>query len=258
MSNSASSGSTAAVRDEFFDALADARRRTVLQVVYQRSPDELEKDDLARHLAAVTMDTRPAEVTDDDYQGALVDIHHRLVPSLTDAGLLETVDDETVVLGDHPAFDDSLLEGIVSARHDADDATLDAVFRALAADRRRTVLSILAEEDRPLETETLARRVAAREAETAEREVAQERVDEVATTFVHVHGPMLADASLVDYDAETGRVVDVDHPIVDPEWIRPGNAAATATGESATVERHVDDATPATHQLIYRARPRSP
>jgi len=258
MSNTGPSGSTAAVRDEFFDALADTRHRTVLRLVSQQAPDGIEKDELARHLAAVMMDTRPAEVTDDDYRGALVDVHHRLVPSLTDAGLLETVDDEMIVLGDHPAFDDSLLEGIVSARHDADDATLDAVFRALAADRRRTVLSILAEEDRPLETETLARRVAAREAETTELEVAQERVDEVATAFVHVHGPMLADASLVDYDAEAGRVVDVDHPIVDPEWIRPGDAAATATGESTTVERHVDDATPTTHQLIYRAQPRSP
>ncbi|MFA9415643.1 hypothetical protein [Natrinema sp. HArc-T2] len=258
MSNTGPSGSTTAVRDEFFDAFADCRRRTVLRVVYQRSPDELEKDELARHLAAVTMDKRPAEMTDDDYRGALVDVHHRLVPSLTDAGLLEPVDDETIVLGDHPAFDDALLEGIVSARHDADDATLDAVFRALAADRRRTILSILAEEDRPLETETLARRVAAREAETTEREVARERVDEVATAFVHVHGPMLADASLVDYDAEAGRVADADHPVVDPEWIRPGDAAATATDKSVTVERHVDDAAPTTHQLIYRAQPRSP
>ena len=253
MSNSASSGSTATARDEFFDALDDARRRTVLRIVHRRSPDELEKDELARHLAAVTMNKRPAEVTDDDHRQALVDLHHRLVPSLTDAGFLETVDGETIVLGDHPAVDDPLIEGVVSARHDADDATLDAVFRALADERRRTILSILAEADRPLETEPLARRVAAHEAGTTERGVARERVDEVLTSFVHVHGPTLADASLVDYDAEAGLVADAEHPVVDPGWLESGGAAATAT-----VERRVDDATPATHQLIYRAQPRSP
>ncbi|RZV08250.1 hypothetical protein BDK88_3217 [Natrinema hispanicum] len=254
MSNSASSGSTAAVRDEFFDALADTRRRTVLRLVHRQSPDWIGKDELARHLAAVTMDKQPAEVTDDDHRQALIALHHRLVPALTDGGLLEQSDDGTIALGEHPAFDEPHLEAVVSTRHGADDA----VFRALADDRRRTILSVLAEEDRPLETETLARRVAAREAGTAEREVARERVEEVEAAFVHVHGPMLADASLADYDTAAGRVADADHPVVDLEWIQSGGAAATATGEPATVERRVDDAMPATHQLIYRAQPRSP
>ena len=258
MSNPASGRSTAATRDEFFDALADARRRTALRLVHRQSPDAVGKSELARHLAAVTMDNRSAEVTDDDYRQALVDVHHRLMPSLTDAGLLEETDDEMIVLGDHPAFDDPHLEEIVSVRHDGDDATLDAVFRALAAERRRTVLSILAEEDRSLETETLARRVAARDAETIEREVAQDRVDEVLTSFVHIHGPTLADASLVEYDAETGQVADTAQPAVRAEWIRPADAVATDTDESVTIERRADGNTPATHRLIYRAQPRSP
>jgi len=253
MSNSASSGSTAAARDEFFDVLADARRRTVLRLVHQRSPDGIGKDELARHLAAVTMDKQPTEVTDDDYRQALTDLHHRLVPALTDGGFLEKPDDETITLGAHPAFDDPHLEAIVSTRHDADDATLDAVFRALAADRRRTILAILADADGPFETETLARRVVARNTESTERGIARDRVDEVLTSFVHVHGPMLADAALVDYDAETGRVVDTDQPVVDPEWIQSRDAPATVT-----VERRVDDAARSTHQLIYRAQPRSP
>ena len=258
MSNSASSGSTAAVRDEFFDALADTRRRTVLRLVHRQSPDWIGKDELARHLAAVTMDKQPAEVTDDDHRQVLIDLTHRLVPALTDVGFLKESDDGTITLGSHPAFDDLHLEAIVSTRHDTDDATLDAVFRALAANRRRTILSILADADSPLETETLARRVVARDAEPIERGVAQDRVDEVLTSFVHVHGPMLADASLVDYDAETGRIVDVDQPVVDPEWIRPADTDATAADEPVIVERRVDGKPPATHQLIYRVQPRSP
>ncbi|MFD1564914.1 hypothetical protein ACFR99_15355 [Haloarchaeobius amylolyticus] len=258
MSNSASSGSTAAVRDEFFDALADTRRRTVLRLVHRQSPDRIGKDDLARHLAAVTMDKRSAEVTDEDHRQALVDLHHRLVPALIDVGLLEESDDGTVALGEHAAFDDPHLEAVVSTRHGADDATLDAVFRALADEHRRAILSILVDADRPLETETLARRIAARKAETTAREVARDRVDEVLTSLVHVHVPMLADASLVEYDPETGRVADGDQPIVRAEWRQSDDdTAATATDEQITVERREDSHTLAAHHQIYRAQPRS-
>jgi len=208
------------------------------------------------------MDKRPAEVTDDDHRQALVALHHRLVPALTDVGFLEQSDDETIALGEHPAFDDPQLEALVSTRHDADDATLDAVFRAVADARRRTIVSILAAAGRPLELEPLARRVAAREAETTGRQVARDRVDDVRTALVHVHVPMLADATIVEYDAETGRVADAGLPVADLEWLRPDDGvAATAADEAVTVERwedgHGHGNTPPTHELIYRARPRS-
>ena len=179
MTPAASGGSRAAARDELFDALADSRRRAVLRLVQQRSPDGIEKAALARYLAAVSVDERPAEVSDDDHQQALVDFHHRLMPALADIGLLEESDDGTLMLGTHPALDESRLKAVVSTRHDADDTTLDAVFRAVADERRRTIMSILAAENRPLEIDPLARRLAAREAETTDREVARDRVDEV-------------------------------------------------------------------------------
>ncbi|ELY69311.1 DUF7344 domain-containing protein [Natrinema versiforme] len=236
MSNSDPSGSAAALRDDYFAALADARRRTVLRLVCDRSPQGVEKDDLAFHLAAVTSDKRLASVTDDDHQRALVDLHHRLLPRLTDAGLLEETDDELIRIADTPAFDGFDLEAAVSSRRTDDVAELDAVFAALADDRRRTVLAVLSDQYHPIATETLARDVAAREADVSQREVSQERVDEVRVSLVHVHLPQLCEATLVGYDEadETKRVSYEGHPAVRAEWIQPADSALATTGSTGT------------------------
>ncbi len=233
MSNSATSGSTADVRDAFFHALADARRRTVLRLVHERSPRPVEKEDLAFQLAAVTADKQLAAVTDDDQRQALVDLQHRQLPRLTDAGLLERTDDEEIVLGDHPAFDVPSLERALSAGRTEKRDDLDAVFEALADARRRTLLSVLENQYHPIATETLARDVATREAGTTEREVADERVDEVWTSLVHVHLPMLNEATLVSSDAAAGQVSYEGHPALRAEWLRSTDAETAAEDGSA-------------------------
>ena len=242
MSNAATNEATAAARTAFFDALADTRRRTVLRAVHRRSPDGIGSDELVHCLTAATTVSQSAAVSDDARRRTLVDLRHRLLPALIDVGLLERADDGTIALGAHPAVADPRLEGVLSTRYDADDATLDAVFRGLADERRRTILSILAAEERPLETDRLVRRVAAREGTPVEM---------VETAFVHVHGPLLADASLIDYDPGAERVADAGHSVVDLEWLESRDATAAA-------KRRVDDAMASTHQLVYRAQPRSP
>ncbi|WP_226041522.1 hypothetical protein [Natrinema sp. DC36] len=216
MSNSALSGSIAAARDERFDALADASRRAVLRIAQERSPAGIEKNDLAFRLAAVISDTQLASVSEDEHQRALVELHHRLVPQLVDAGFLAETDDGSVVPTEHSAFDDPHCERIVSGYHDADRETLDAVFRALADERRRTVLSVLSNQYHPIGTETLARDVAAREAETTARAVPRDHVDDVEASLVHVHLPLLADAGLIG-DDETDRISYGGHPAVRAE-----------------------------------------
>jgi len=233
MSNSVQSGSAAATRDELFDVLADARRRTVLRLVRDRTPDGIGKEDLAFRLAAVIDDTQLAAVTDDDHQRALVALHHRLVPRLTDAGLLEETDDGLLRTTDHWVFDEPAFDPIVSDRETTDADELDAVLEALAADRRRTALAVLSDQYHPITTETLARDVAAREADTTERGVSRERVDEVLASLVHVHLPVLHDATLVGYDDDADRVSYEGHPVVRAEWIRP-DAGVSATDAETT------------------------
>ncbi|QCS42790.1 hypothetical protein [Natrinema versiforme] len=234
MSNSDPSGSAVAARDDYFAALADARRRTVLRLVHERSPQGIEKDDLAFRLAAVTSDKQLASVTDDDHQRALVDLHHRLVPRLTDAGLLEETDGDLIRTTDHRAFDEPGFEAAVSGHRTDDAEELDAVFEALADSRRRTVLAVLSDQYHPIATETLARDIAAREDDVTEREVSGERVDEVLASLVHVHLPLLSDATLVGYDDDADRVSYEGHPAVRAEWIQPADSAPATTGDAGT------------------------
>lgn len=228
MSNSDPSGSAAVTQDDLFDVLADARRRTVLRLVRERSPHGVEKSDLAFRLAAVMSDKRLASVTDDEHQQALVELHHRLLPRLTDAGLLERTDDDSIRTADQRTLEELGFDDVVSDDQRADEDALDAVFASLADDRRRTVLAVLSNQYHPITTETLARDVAAREADTTEREVSQEHVDEVLASLVHVHLPLLRDATLIGYDDETDRVSYEGHPAVRAEWVQPtGDVAAT-------------------------------
>ncbi|WP_254530305.1 DUF7344 domain-containing protein [Natrinema gelatinilyticum] len=214
MSNSATSGPRTDARDEFFGALANARRRVVVRIVSERSPEGIGKNDLAFRLAAVTTDNTLVSVSDDDHQRTLVDLHHRLLPPLKDAGLLEETEDGAVVTTDHWTFDDTRFDRPVSIGAGDEQDGRDAVFHALADERRRTVLSVLTAQYHPIATETLARDVAAREAGKTEREVSKRHVDDVHASLVHVHLPLLDEATLVGYDSEDGRVSYEGHPLV--------------------------------------------
>lgn len=236
MSNLASSGSVTAVRDELFDILADTSRRAVLRIVTEQSPVGIAKNDLAFQLAAVLADKPLASVSENDYQQVHAELHHRHVPHLTNTGLLAETDDGSIVTGDHPAYDDPRLEESISGNRDADREALDTVFRALADERRRTILSVLSDQYHPIGTETLARDVAAREAETTERDVPQERVDDVRLSLVHLHLPLLSDATLIGYDTETARVSYEGHPDVRAEWIRPADGAEPTDSAALDVE----------------------
>ncbi|SEQ24854.1 DUF7344 domain-containing protein [Natrinema salaciae] len=235
MSNPASSGPAAATRDELFAALADARSRTVLRLVGEESPQGIGKNDLAVRLAAVTTDKRLADVTEDDHRQALVELHHRLVPRLTDAGLLEETGN-AIRTDDHRAFDALGVDAMVSGHRTADADALDAVFEALADERRRAILAVLSEQSHPISTETLARDVAAREADTTERAVSQERVDRVVVSLGHVHLPLLCDADLVGYDDARDHVSYEGHPVVRTEWIQSigGTSPSDDTTDTAT------------------------
>lgn len=89
-------------------------------------------------------------------------------------------------------------------------------FDALAHERRRQVLAILAGADQPLSLTDLATEVARREADQDAIGADYERAEQIRVMLYHWHVPKLADAGFVEYDAETRTVtrteVEIDAP----------------------------------------------
>lgn len=82
------------------------------------------------------------------------------------------------------------------------------LLRAVANDRRRTTLSVLADASTPIDARTVARRVASREAADTVATVANDRIQDVHVSLHHVHLPALADVGLASYDPDRGVVED--------------------------------------------------
>lgn len=83
----------------------------------------------------------------------------------------------------------------------------DQLFDALADERRRAVLDALSAAEQPVDVHRLAERVAARErrGDDAGRPP-RDAVRRALVSLHHAHLPKLADAGLVEYDADA-RVV---------------------------------------------------
>ncbi|WP_265111607.1 DUF7344 domain-containing protein [Halosolutus halophilus] len=216
MTNTTSQDRSTAPVDSLFRTLASERRRTIVRLLAGPSPDGIEKADLAARLAAVTNEKPLDAVTDDERRQSSVALTHSDLPALTDAGLLAEREDGSVAATDHWAFDEYGFDDALAGRPPDE---LDGVFAALAESRRRTILSVLRDQPKALSTRTLARNVAAREAELPERSVPSERVDRVLTSLVHVDLPLLADAGLVSYDDAEGRVAYEGHPVLRTAWV---------------------------------------
>ncbi|RQG97011.1 DUF7344 domain-containing protein [Natrarchaeobius chitinivorans] len=219
-------------RDAAFRSLADDHRRTLLAIVHDRSPDGIEKTELSVEFAAVTNDKPPGSVTDDERQRALVDCRHRQLPALIDAGLLEIDGDERVVTTDHWFFGTPQIEAVLVGHTDESDDVLSTIFGVIADSRRRTLLSVLEDWNRSVSVETLARSVAAREAETTVHAVSAKRVDRVQADLVHVHLPLLDDAGLLEYDHAENHISYDGHPILAVDRLTDESADTDGDDES--------------------------
>ncbi|WP_247000509.1 DUF7344 domain-containing protein [Halosolutus gelatinilyticus] len=210
MTNSEIADRSAQSLNTVYRAMASPRRREIVRFVAERSPAPVGKDELSRRVAAVLTDSR----TDDDRR-VRVELHHRDLPALKNAGVIAETDDGGVVATDHWAFETTALTKTFA---DEPPGELDAVFGAIADERRRAILCTLEARDQPVSTQALARAVAERETGAAPDSIPADRVDRVLASLVHVHLPALADADLVAYDIDESRVAYEGHPMLRDEW----------------------------------------
>ncbi len=82
------------------------------------------------------------------------------------------------------------------------DGGLDAVFGALATERRRSVVRCLDEHGSPLALDVLAELLADAERSATAADPDPTVADEIYTSLYHVHVPKLVDAGIVEYDRQ--------------------------------------------------------
>lgn len=221
-------GTTRAETDAtaLFAALAHPRRRHLVAVLSARD-GPVDEGALATRIAARERGSRPAAVTDDDQRSVLVTLHHRHLPKLDDTGLVDRDAGEKQVA----ATGGRRLAGTGLLDPDVDEA----LFDALAAERRRTVLAVLRE--RPggevVAVESLAAAVAARERSRDDGPAA------VLLQLHHRHLPKLDDVGLVAHDADRGTVTYEGHPDLEPGWVvsaadRPAQESPRSTASGQT------------------------
>ena len=230
-----------AALNALFDCLASSQRRALLASLLARAPASATRRELATHLAARSQDKPRERVSDAEREQAATRLHHVHLPKLEAAELIERdADRDETALGDHPAFEDDGVTDVLAGRTEANSESLDALFEALADARRRTVLDVLSHQYQQIQVETLAREVAAAEADTTEREVSDEVVEKAIISLRHVHLPRLSEAGLVRYDVEERVVEYRGHPDLRVPWMHSVLASdfresLTSDSESAQV-----------------------
>lgn len=216
---------------EAFAAVADARRRVVLDVLTDRLT--LHEQDLAARVAARERAKPVSDVTEAEHQQVWISLHHCHLPKLADLGFVTRVDDEVRLDDDAPDVEAlGLLEVPDGTCGDPTDPA-DALYDALASDKRRAVLTVLEVRTAPPTTDADALSVSElAEAVAAEFDGAVDVAADpsrVELTLLHRDLPKLAETGLVDYDREAGRVAFVGHPLLKSAWL-----AAAPTLEPST------------------------
>lgn len=108
---------------------------------------------------------------------------------------------------------------------------LETVFDLLAKPRRRETLYYLLDCTHPATVDELTEHVTRREVATRTETVSTEAYERVGEALHRTHLPRLADAGVIDYDAETGLVTRA-------EQIRPLDEFLHLAGEHDQQQHH--------------------
>jgi DNA-binding transcriptional ArsR family regulator len=213
-------GTEAYSLDATFSCLAHDERRRIVQYLSEVAPEPVSLDDLRTALAARTRGKPREDVTADERRAAALALHHEHLPSLAAAGFVDhDADDGTVTLAEHPALRDPGVLEAIDGDAPADSGSLDALFRALANERSRTILDALSHQFGPIHTKTLARELGANDRATTDSEVPEEEVEKCLVLLGHVDLPRLSEAGLVEYDADERTVAYAGHPQLRVPWM---------------------------------------
>lgn len=205
--------------DATFSCLANGDRRRLLRYLLASTPGPVPREELATALVTRRRERSRQGVTDDERQDAALALHHRHLPALAEASLVEyDADDGSITLADHPALQD---QGIVEAIEDGPERSesLDALFGALADAGRRTILDVLSHQIGAIHVETLARELVTDGQDAAESEVPEAALERTLTRLHHVDLPHLSEADLIGHDAEAGTVEYTGHPVLRVPWM---------------------------------------
>ncbi len=212
-----------------FACLALRERRLILRILYEQASSSITKTKLTAALGQEDTDQSTKENT--DQSTIQLRLHHTHLPKLEDAGLIQSDGDELAAT-DHQAFEDTGLVDVIRGDTDEEPASIDTLFESLAHPRRRTVLDVLSHQLHPIHVETLAREVGASEQDTTEQQVSGDDVETILVSLHHNHLPRLADADLIEYDADEERVKYSGHPELRVPWMH--SVLEPTFGESLT------------------------
>lgn len=176
--------------------LVDARHRQLLAAIQGGSAPLTERD-LAVHLAAQEADKSPSAVTKRERKEAQIALHHRYLPKMDQAGLIERQGDGYVATGQLPLED---LDRELPRTDDPGVQSWEALGALLARPRRQDIVSILADRRDPITLEDLASEVA--QDQRSRTTDGGEAVPGLQATLHHVDLPTLDDVGLIDYDRE--------------------------------------------------------
>lgn len=153
----------------------------------------------------------PSASAEADIAAVRVELQHRHLPKLVDAGLVTRSDDSaTLAAGD--ALDDPIVDALLHVETD----DWDDVLTCLSCPRRRAALSALAATDGPMDVTVLAFEVAERAAgPDGDASPDADDVDQVLIELRHVHLPSLSEHDLVALENGGTAVRYLGHPALD-------------------------------------------
>ncbi|MFB6131132.1 MAG: hypothetical protein ABEJ28_09960 [Salinigranum sp.] len=202
--------------DALLTTLSKPRRRRTLSILAERDGETHERD-LAVRVAAVESGTSPTAVSDAEARAVLVDLRHVHLPKLESGALVVRDTDRRTVTVTDVVFEREALTEALRAPESV-TATQERVYAALADRRRRTVLAALTGMDGPVSPEELAEEAVARASDAPEAVAGLSSVDTALVSLSHVDLPKLAEAGLVEYDAERRTVARPGDPAYCDEW----------------------------------------
>lgn len=189
------------------DSLTNQRRRILLVELIDGAPP-IDERTLAARVAAAERRVSPSEVSTEETERVLVDLHHTQLPKLDDADLIDRTDGGVVLTGERELREFDLVERLRSWTDD-DQEDVDAALAVLTDRRRRIVRSALARFG-PMTPAELADHVVAVERAAVDRE-------SVSISLRHVHLPKLTEAGLIERDGDD--LTATDHSVLGSDWI---------------------------------------